>query len=346
MTYPDLCAAVYAHAAELLEDFGRSSSQGTDRGALVFFPDGYREAQDFAGVHYAFYPADRLARELFDGDLPAGMADLLVRSPGEEVGCAWWRPPGAGRHAVHVHRVARLPFQLTTIESVHEGCHRHRCRSGWPRMCYRRNPGRSQLQHRGTGERCRRDPPLPVNMVWFSTPELLEIGDVPFVIPTVRPTRVDTLNYYLRVARRFGLDIHTQERVTDIRRKDADGFLLHTARGTVIEGADVVIATGYCGKAGAPGCAGEDLPHVHYYYDEPFRYAGRHVVVVGGRNSAVETALDLFRSRCHVHPGPPWPVVRCRRQILDPTRLRDRIKAGQIKAGIFGATVRSIAPVR
>ena len=112
MTYPDLCAAVYAHAGELLDDFGRSSSQGTDRGALVFFPDDYREAHDFAGVRYSFYPADRLALELFDGQLPEGMADLLIPfAPGEECPvCIVEEPDTTGRHPIHVHRVTRLNF--------------------------------------------------------------------------------------------------------------------------------------------------------------------------------------------------------------------------------------------
>jgi thioredoxin reductase (NADPH) len=184
---------------------------------------------------------------------------------------------------------------------------------------------------------------FPVNMTWFSTPELLEIGDVPFVIPTVRPTRVDTLNYYLRVARQFGLDILTHERVTDIGRRDEGGFVVHTAAGREIEGTNVVIATGYYDQPVRLGVPGEDLPQVMHYYDEPFRYAGMRVVVVGGRNSAVETALDLFRHDAHVtlvHRGPSlstgvkyWIQPDC----------ENRIKAGQITA-VFGATVRSIAP--
>jgi hypothetical protein len=112
MTYPDLCAVVYAHAGELLDDYRRSSSQGAERGALVFFPDDYRDAQDFSGVHFAFYPAGRLARELFEGELPAGMADLLVPfSPGEECPvCIIEEPDSTGRHPIHVHRVTRFHF--------------------------------------------------------------------------------------------------------------------------------------------------------------------------------------------------------------------------------------------
>ncbi|CAG0955248.1 partial thioredoxin reductase (NADPH), partial [Anaerolineae bacterium] len=184
---------------------------------------------------------------------------------------------------------------------------------------------------------------FPVTMTWFSTPELLEIGDVPFVIPTVRPTRIDTLNYYLRVARQFRLDIRNHERVTDIRRNAAGGFVVHTATGATFEGVHVVIATGYFDHPVRLGVPGEDLAHVRYYYDEPFPYAGKQVVVVGGRNSAVETALDLFRHDARVtlvHRGPT--LSQGVKYWIQPD-CENRIKAGQIKA-IFRATVRSIAP--
>ena len=184
---------------------------------------------------------------------------------------------------------------------------------------------------------------FPVNMTWFSTPELLEIGEVPFVIPTVRPTRVDTLNYYLRVARHFSLDIRTHQRVTDIQRNSAQGFVVRTAAGATFDAVHVVIATGYYDHPVHLGVPGEDLPHVRSYYDEPFAYAGKRVVVIGGRNSAVETALDLYRHNARVtlvHRGPSlsagvkyWIQPDC----------ENRIKAGQI-AAVFGATVRSIAP--
>jgi thioredoxin reductase (NADPH) len=184
---------------------------------------------------------------------------------------------------------------------------------------------------------------FPVNMTWFSTPELLEIGDVPFVIPTVRPSRVDSLNYYLRVARQFGLDIRTHERVTDIRTNAGSGFIVTTVRGKQIEGSNVIIATGYFDNPITLGVPGEDLPHVSHYYDEPFRYAGMRVAVVGGRNSAVETALDLYRHGAQVtmiHRGPSlstgvkyWIQPDC----------ENRIKAGQISA-LFNTTVTVIRP--
>lgn len=184
---------------------------------------------------------------------------------------------------------------------------------------------------------------FPVNMTWFSTPDLLEIGDVPFLIPTVRPTRVDTLNYYLRVAGHFSLDIRTHERVTDVRRNATKGFVVQSATGTMFEADHVVIATGYYDHPVRLGVPGEDLSHVRYYYDEPFAYAGTRVVVIGGRNSAVETSLDLFRHDARVtlvHRGPSLsPGVK---YWIQPD-CENRIKAGQITA-LFGTTVRSIGP--
>ncbi len=184
---------------------------------------------------------------------------------------------------------------------------------------------------------------FPVNMTWFSTPELLEIGDVPFVIPTVRPTRTDSMNYYLRVARQFNLDIQTHERVAAIERLVGGGFMVGTGSGAQVPAAHVVIATGYYDHPVHLGVPGEDLPHVFHYYDEPFPFAGSRVVVVGGRNSAVEAALDLYRHDARVtlvHRGASLsPGVK---YWIQPD-CENRIKAGQITA-CFGTTVRSIAP--
>ena len=184
---------------------------------------------------------------------------------------------------------------------------------------------------------------FPVNMVWFSTPELLEIGEVPFVIPTVRPTRVDALNYYLRVARQCGLDIQTHERVTSIQRLAGGGFMVGTASEAQYPAAHVVIATGYYDHPVRLGVPGEDLPHVFHSYDEPFRYAGNRVVVVGGRNSAVETALDLFRHDAQVTLVHRGAALSAGVKYWIQPDCENRIKAGQIRA-LFGSTIRSIAP--
>ncbi len=182
---------------------------------------------------------------------------------------------------------------------------------------------------------------FPTNLVWFSTPELLEIGDVPFLISTVRPTRVDTLNYYIRVVRQCDLDVRTGEEVVAVEKRDGKVFVVRTAPGAVYEARCVVIATGYFDHPARLDVAGEELPHVRHYYDEPFRYAGCDVAVIGGRNSAVEAALDLYRHGARVtliHRGPALsPGVKY--WILPD--IENRIKAGQITA-LFGTTVKAI----
>jgi thioredoxin reductase (NADPH) len=181
---------------------------------------------------------------------------------------------------------------------------------------------------------------FPVNMVWFSTPELLEIGDIPFTVTTVRPTRSDTLRYYQTVAARFGLDLRTHDAVTDIHRM-GDGFVVSTVGGQTFQARNVVVATGYFDCPARLGVPGEAGPRVLHYYTEPFAYRGCKVTVVGGRNSAVEAALDLYRNGARVtlvHRGEQVsPGVKY--WILPD--FENRLKAGQINAR-FRSVVREI----
>ena len=183
---------------------------------------------------------------------------------------------------------------------------------------------------------------FPANLVWFSTPELLEIGDVPFVISTVRPTRVDTLNYYRRVVEQHALDIRPHDAVSDIRR-EGNRFLVRTEKGLSYEGANVVIATGYFDNPNHLGVPGEELLHVQHYYDEPFRYAGSTVAVIGGRNSAVEAALDLYRH------GVKVTLIHRGAKLSDGVKywilpdMENRIKGGEV-TGEFSSVVASISP--
>ena len=172
---------------------------------------------------------------------------------------------------------------------------------------------------------------FPKNLIWFSTPELLEIGDIPFPIPTVRPTRVDAITYYQRVTTHFDLDVRSFDAVERIDRVE-DYFSVTTAKKIKYEARNVVVATGYFDNPNRLDVDGEDLPHVKHYYDEPFEYFDRDIVVVGGRNSAVESALDLFRHGARVtlvHRGETLsPGVKY--WILPD--IENRIKSGEIKA--------------
>ena len=141
----------------------------------------------------------------------------------------------------------------------------------------------------------------PTHMVFFTTPELLEIGGLPFVTPYEKPTRHESLRYYRRVADTFDLPIGLEEPVTALAR-EPDGWFAVTSQPRHEAGPRrrsarfVVVATGAYDVPNEMGIAGEHLPHVSHYYREAHPYYRRRVVIVGGKNSAAEAALELHRA--------------------------------------------------
>ena len=143
----------------------------------------------------------------------------------------------------------------------------------------------------------------PTDMAFFTTPELLEIGEVPFVSPYEKPTRQEALRYYRRVTDAFDLDVELGARVTGLVR-DRDGMFTLTSEvdGVAVERQTrtVVLATGAYDLPNRLDVPGEDLPHVSHYYKEPHAHYRRRVVIVGGKNSAAEAALELYRAGARV----------------------------------------------
>ena len=187
----------------------------------------------------------------------------------------------------------------------------------------------------------------PTDMVFFTTPELLEIGGYPFVSPFAKPTRQEALRYYRRVTDSAQLDVALGEAVTSLRRGDDDLFHAeakpaHAPSRTHVARA-VVIATGAYDVPNMMGVPGENLPHVSHYYKEPHRYYRKHVVIVGGKNSAAEAALELYRSGARV-------VIVHRRAALGESikywvkpDIENRIQEGSIRAR-FSTHVVEITP--
>lgn len=146
---------------------------------------------------------------------------------------------------------------------------------------------------------------FPIEMTWFSTPELLEIGELPFVTRDDKPTRVEALKYYRRVAEHYGLDVRQYEDVETLRRRPESGVFEVGARHLSGEARRyvarrVVVATGRFDNPNLLGVEGEDLPKVTHYFREPHRTFGQDVLVVGGSNSAVEAALACWRAGARV----------------------------------------------
>ena len=142
----------------------------------------------------------------------------------------------------------------------------------------------------------------PTNMVFFTSNELLEIGDHPLVSLGPKATRREALDYYRKVAEREGLDVVTHTEVSAIN-PTADGLVIHTTsngRDDTTKCRAAVVATGYYHRPKRIGVPGEDLPHVSHYYREAHPFWRRRVVIVGGGNSAAEAALELWRAGASV----------------------------------------------
>ena len=179
----------------------------------------------------------------------------------------------------------------------------------------------------------------PKETIFFSTPELLEIGRLPFVTRGVKPTRQEGLVYYRKAADRFGLRFRLYETVTSVKR-GAETFSVTTSKETYTA-RHVVVATGFFDNPNPLGVPGEELSKVSHYYSEPFPYAGTDVLVVGGKNSAAEAALDLFRHGARVTMAVRKPAFgESVKSWLRPDLL-NRVTEGSIEA-LFETTVAAI----
>jgi thioredoxin reductase (NADPH) len=187
---------------------------------------------------------------------------------------------------------------------------------------------------------------FPRQMVFFTTAELLEIGGLPFVTPYEKPTRVEALRYYRRVAETYGLRITFDEKVLAVE-PGAGRFAVRTQRAgeaRTRQAGRVVLATGYYDHPNLLGLPGEALPHVAHYYDDPHPFWRKRVVVVGAKNSAAIAALELYRAGAAsvtlVHRGSGIsPSVK---YWIKPD-IENRIKEGSVSA-LFGTCVREITP--
>ncbi|OLD79358.1 MAG: hypothetical protein AUF67_16415 [Acidobacteria bacterium 13_1_20CM_58_21] len=184
----------------------------------------------------------------------------------------------------------------------------------------------------------------PVNMVFFTTPELLEIGDLPLVCGAEKPTRVEALKYYRKAAEHDALELRLYELVVRVDGQDENFTVVtKTEKGTEqrYRSRKIAVATGYYDLPNQLGVPGEDLSHVSHYYSEPHEYWNQDVVVIGGKNSSAEAALDLYRNGARV------TLVHRNKELGATIKywvrpdIENRIKAGQVKA-LFETRVKRI----
>jgi len=188
---------------------------------------------------------------------------------------------------------------------------------------------------------------FPTQMIYFTTPELLEIGDLPLICEREKPSRIEALKYYRRVVDTCRLRVNQYEKVIAITGSDGE-FLVETelqsdGQHRFYSSRKLIIATGYYDNPNLLGIPGEDLPKVSHYYNEAHPYYDREVAIIGAGNSAADAALELFRGGARV-------TLVHRRAGLDESLkywvapdISNRIKNNEIRA-IFNTLVTEITP--
>src|SRR5271163_3581688 len=184
----------------------------------------------------------------------------------------------------------------------------------------------------------------PSNMTFFTTPELLEIGDIPFSTTNQKPNRNEALEYYRKVAEHYELDIRQYQRVERVRGDDGEfqvNLVDQFGRPNLLRAQKLIVSTGYYDLANPLNAPGEDLPKVNHYYTDPHPYYDLDVLVIGGKNSAAIAALDLWRHGARVTLVHRGPQMHHHLKYWVLPDIENRIKAGQIPA-YFNSTVHEI----
>ncbi|MBI5178438.1 MAG: YpdA family putative bacillithiol disulfide reductase [Nitrospinae bacterium] len=187
---------------------------------------------------------------------------------------------------------------------------------------------------------------FPEGMTFFSTPDLLRIGDLAFVTEQFRPTRTQVLHYYVSLAKHYRLKLALYRRVTAIEKRD--GVFAVAARH--VNGREerytsrkVALATGYYDNPNPLGIPGEELPKVSHYYGSPHPYYGQKVAVIGGKNSAAEAALALYRAGARVTLIHRGPALNDAVKYWIRPDIEKRLEDGKIRA-LFNASIAQIGP--
>ncbi len=181
---------------------------------------------------------------------------------------------------------------------------------------------------------------FPVNMIFFSTSERIEIGEVPFISHGDKPTRREALEYYRRVKQAWDLRVNSYERITAVKKQEDGRFRVNSDKNVYIAGS-VIIATGYYDTPNRLNIPGEDLEKVSHYFKEAHPYAEQKIVVVGGGNSAVDVALECFRRGAEVTLAVREPQLKGSIKYWVRPDIENRIKEGVITA-YFNAPVKEV----
>ena len=172
---------------------------------------------------------------------------------------------------------------------------------------------------------------FPTNMTFFSTSKKLEIGGIPFISHTDKPTRKEALEYYRRLVESYELSIRYNAEVVAISKQE-DGYKVQTKSGEHYFARHIIVNTGFYGNPNKLNIPGEDLPKVKHYYDEAHPYIGRNIVVVGGANSACDVALETWQKGANVTMIVRQPTLYHKVKYWILPNIQNRIAEGSIKA--------------
>jgi thioredoxin reductase (NADPH) len=186
----------------------------------------------------------------------------------------------------------------------------------------------------------------PSHMTFFTTPELLEIGDIPFPSPNAKPNRNEALQYYRHVAAYYKLDVRQYHRVDGVTGADGN-FNVHLVdrfgRSGALRARKLAIAIGYYDRPNYLHIPGESLSKVHHYYFDPHPYFATDVLVIGGKNSAAIAVLELWRSGARVTLVYRGPEIPPHVKYWIRPDIENRIKNRDVKA-YFCSEVVEITP--
>jgi thioredoxin reductase (NADPH) len=186
----------------------------------------------------------------------------------------------------------------------------------------------------------------PAHMTFFTTPELLEIGDIPFTTANQKPNRQEALEYYRKVAEHYRLPIAQYQKVEAVSGEDGNFHVATSDRlGRIYDyhARKVIVSTGYYDLTNLLNIPGEELPKVFHYYQEPHPFFDTDVLVIGGKNSAAIAALDFWRHGARVTLVHRGPKMHSHVKYWILPDIENRIKNHEIVAH-FNTTVDRIEP--
>lgn len=171
---------------------------------------------------------------------------------------------------------------------------------------------------------------FPTNMTFFSTSEVLEIGEIPFISHSDKPTRKEALEYYRRVTSAYNINVQFRQQVASVE-KDKNIFTIKT-QDAIYHCKYLIVATGYYDTPNLLKVPGEELPKVKHYYDDAHPYIGQDIAIVGAANSACDVALETYQKGARVTMIIKDSDIYEKVKYWIKPNIENRIKEGSIKA--------------